>query len=102
VGSPRQVVLAILDGLPKPQVNQPLRFADRTYYPDFRWPEQHLIVEADGRQFHEQPLARADDAARQAFLEARGERVLRVTWRQATLRPRRTRAHIEAALRGVL
>ncbi len=96
------VVLAILKDLPKPDTNQPLHFPDRTYFPDFRWPAAKLILEADSAQFHDQPLARADDATRQAFLEAQGERVLRVTWRQATTKPVQTRARIRQALSGIL
>jgi hypothetical protein len=70
---------AVLDlieqaGLPKPQVNQPFG----NYVPDFRWPDLHLILEADGATYHDNPLARADDAHRQAQLEAQGETVLRV------------------------
>jgi very-short-patch-repair endonuclease len=55
--------------------------------PDLRWPEQHLVVEADGAARHGNELARADDAERQALLEAHGEQVLRVTWEQAVARP---------------
>ncbi len=96
------VVLAILNDLPKPDTNQPLHFPDRTYFPDFRWPAAKLIVEADSVQFHDQALARADDAIRQAFLEAHGERILGVTWRQATTKPTQTRARIRQALSGIL
>jgi very-short-patch-repair endonuclease len=95
------VVLALLDGLPKPQVNQPIN--GHRYIPDFRWPDRRLILEADSKQFHGHMLARADDAARQAYLEATGERFVRVTWHEATTQPGTTRARIEAALRsGVL
>jgi hypothetical protein len=92
------IVLAVLEGLPKPDVNQPLTLAGRTYYPDFRWPAHRLILEADSAQFHGHLLARRDDKDRQAFLEAHGERVIRVTWRQATTEPQRTRARVEQAL----
>ena len=54
--------------------------------PDFRWPEQQLVLEADGARWHGDALARADDAERQALLEAHGETVLRARWDQATLR----------------
>ena len=43
--------------------------------PDFRWPEQRLVLEADSATWHDNPLAREDDAERQALLEAHGERV---------------------------
>jgi very-short-patch-repair endonuclease len=71
-------------GLTPPHVNVPMRLDGRRVIPDFRWPEHHLIVEADGARWHDTPQARAEDAERQALLEAHGERVIRVTWQQAT------------------
>jgi hypothetical protein len=61
-------------GLPTPEVNHPFG----KYVPDFRWPDLHLILEADGATYHDNPLAREDDARRQADLEAQGETVLRI------------------------
>jgi hypothetical protein len=88
----------VLDaGFPHPQVNVPLVVGGRLLVPDFRWPDARVIVEADGAAWHEGSVAREDDAGRQALLERCGERVLRVTWRQAVLRPRETLARIEAA-----
>jgi very-short-patch-repair endonuclease len=84
-------------GLPMPDVNVALTLDGRRVVPDFRWPERQLIVEADGAAWHDDPLARADDAERQALLEAHGERVLRVSWRQAVGSPARTLARIAAA-----
>jgi very-short-patch-repair endonuclease len=57
-----------------------------------------VILEADGRETHDQLLARADDKARQRHLEQHGYHVLRVTWRQATLQPVKTRERLRAAL----
>jgi very-short-patch-repair endonuclease len=93
---------AVLDfilggGLAHPEVNTPLQIAGRRVVPDFRWPEKHLVVEADGAAWHESKLAREDDAERQALLELHGERVLRVTWRQVVGQPRETLARIVAA-----
>ena len=68
----------------RPHVNVPLIVAGRRVIPDFRWPELQLIVEADGAAWHDDKLAREDDAERQALLEANGERVLRVTWAEAS------------------
>jgi Protein of unknown function (DUF559)/Transcriptional regulator, AbiEi antitoxin len=70
---------AVLDlieakGLPAPQVNQPFG----KYVPDFRWPGLHLILEADGATYHDNPITREDDAHRQAQLEAQGETVIRI------------------------
>lgn len=45
---------------------------------DFVFPELALVIETDGGQFHDTPLARAEDARKQALLEAAGLRVLRI------------------------
>jgi very-short-patch-repair endonuclease len=81
-------------GLPRPEVNRPFL----GFVPDFRWPAQHVIVEADGVATHGHLLAQTDDAERQRFLEAHGETVLRVTWRQATMEPAQTARRIRDAL----
>ena len=81
--------LILRGGLVHPDVNVPLLVSGRRIVPDFRWPEQRLVLEADGAAWHDNQLAREDDAERQALLEAHGERVLRVTWEQAIARPRR-------------
>ena len=47
--------------------------------------------------WHDHPIAREDDAQRQALLEASGERVLRVTWAQAVGEPERTLERLRAA-----
>jgi hypothetical protein len=84
-------------GLEHPDVNVPLVLAGRRVVPDFRWPSRKLVVEADGAAWHDDRLSREDDAERQALLEAHGERVLRVTWKQSIARPRETLARIRAA-----
>ncbi len=80
--------LIVAGGFEPPDVNVPLDLEGRTVIPDFRWPKQKLVVEADGARWHENALARADDAERQALLERHGETVLRIRWDQATARPR--------------
>ena len=83
--------LDLIDGvLERPDVNVPLTIDGRRVVPDFRWPAQRLVVETDGAAWHDERLAREDDAERQAILEAAGERVVRVTWDQATGRKRQT------------
>jgi hypothetical protein len=92
-------VLALLltAGFEPPDVNVPLTIEGRRVIPDFRWPSQRLVIEADGAAWHDNPIARADDAERQAILEAYGERVVRVTWEQAVSRPRQTIARLVQA-----
>lgn len=89
------VILAA--GLPRPDVNVPMRLDGRRVVPDFRWPDWKLIVEADSRTWHDNKLAREDDAARQALLEAHGERVVRVTYEQAVSNRSQTMRRLQAA-----
>lgn len=89
------VILAA--GLPRPDVNVPMRLDGRRVVPDFRWPDWKLIVEADSRTWHDNKLAREDDAERQALLEAHGERVVRVTYEQAVSDRSQTVKRLRAA-----
>ena len=82
--------LILEHGLEPPDVNVPMTIDGRRVIPDLRWPAQRLVVEADSLEWHDNPIARADDAERQAILEAHGERVVRVTWHQAIVEPRQT------------
>jgi len=70
--------LILRGGFAHPDVNVPLILGGRRYIPDFRWPAQRLVLEADGARWHDHRLAREDDRERQAILEADGERVVRV------------------------
>lgn len=88
--------LVIKAGLRPPEVNARYRLPTRTVYPDLYWPELRLIVEVDSREWHDDPLARLDDAQRQAELEMMGERVLRVTSEQLR-RPHEVIARLRAA-----
>jgi very-short-patch-repair endonuclease len=89
--------LILRGGLERPDVNRPLSLGGRRVVPDFRWPQQHLVVEADGGAWRDHKLAREDDAERLALLEAHGERVVRVTWAQAVARASQTLARLVAA-----
>jgi hypothetical protein len=86
----------VRSGLERPLANPVYRLPGRTVFPDLYWPQHRLIVEVDSVEWHDDPLARADDAQRQAELEAAGERVLRVT--SADMRnPRLVLARLQAA-----
>ena len=89
--------LMLVGGISHPEVNPPMWLEGRRFVPDFRWPGQRLVLEADGAAFHDGEVARDDDAIRQALLEAHGERVIRVTWEQAVVHPEQTLARIRAA-----
>ena len=84
-------------GFQRPDVNRALNINGRKLIPDFRWPDQRLVIEADGAEWHDNRLTREDDAERQAILEASGERVMRVTWAQAIARRTQTVRRIRAA-----
>ena len=81
--------LILLGGLAHPLVNAPLFVEGRRIVPDFLWPGQRLVIEADGPH-HDDPFERAADKERQRILEAYGYRVIRVTWEQAVMRPAET------------
>jgi hypothetical protein len=89
--------LILRGGLAHPDVNVPLVLDGRRVVPDFRWPDRHLVVEADSMTWHDHKLAREDDAERQALLEAHGEQVLRVTWEQAVARAGQTLGRLRGA-----
>jgi hypothetical protein len=87
-------------GFAPPHVNEPL---SNGYIPDFRWPDQRLILEADGQAWHDDPVSRHQDAERQARLEQDGERVLRVAYAQITQQREQTIERLRQAgapLRG--
>lgn len=46
--------------------------------------KQRLVIEADSAQFHDNPIARAQDARKQAALEALGYTVMRLRWSDVT------------------
>ncbi len=100
-GDEDAVLDLVLDsGFEHPEVNQRLVVGAATrrtpYFPDLRWPAQHLILEIDSA-WHDDPLSQQLDAERQAELEAAGERVLRTTKEQALADPAQLIARLAAA-----
>ncbi|MEA2161129.1 MAG: hypothetical protein QOD66_3509 [Solirubrobacteraceae bacterium] len=47
---------------------------------DFLYPEHGVVIEADSARYHDTPLRQAQDRRKQATLEAKGLRVLRLRW----------------------
>ena len=80
--------------LPPPDVN--VRLGGHEV--DFLWREEGLVVEVDGFAFHSSRAAFERDRARDAELQSRGYRVIRVTWRQLVDRREATLARIAGAL----
>jgi hypothetical protein len=89
--------LVVRAGLEAPLSNPPYRLPGGTVYPDLYWPGLRLIVEVDSAEWHDDPLAQVADRERQAELEARGERVLRVRKSELARRPDRFLARLRAA-----
>ncbi|CAN5465442.1 hypothetical protein BH10ACT11_BH10ACT11_02830 [soil metagenome] len=81
-------------GLPMPKVNAPIG----RYRIDFLWPAEKVAIEMDGFAEHGKRRSFESDRARDAELQARGYRVIRVTWRQLTQRPNEVIARIDAVL----
>jgi very-short-patch-repair endonuclease len=70
-------------GLPTPQTNRKIA----GFQADFVWPDQRLIVEVDGFQFHGHRRAFERDRKRDAAHVLAGYRVIRITWRRLTEEP---------------
>jgi very-short-patch-repair endonuclease len=77
-----RAMLRLIDeaGLPRPVVNR----IDGREIVDFTWPDQRVVVEVDGWHAHGDRRAFEDDRARDAARQARGDLVVRFTWRQVT------------------
>ncbi len=69
-------------GLPRPEVNASLFVAGRWIECDCAWRDRRVIVELDGRASHDTAAAFERDRARDRTLQARGWRMVRITWRQ--------------------
>jgi very-short-patch-repair endonuclease len=81
-------------GLPQPLSNERLL----GYSPDLLWPEEKLIVEFDGFQWHGYRSKFESDRSRDADFVAAGYRVIRLTWNQLVNEPYRVLAIVARAL----
>ena len=86
-------------GIAKPLVNPAI--PRRRKIPDFLWPDHDLVLEADSLRYHGNLIARADDADKQAELEALGYTVIRTSWAEMTTRPDRMLARVQRELTRV-
>lgn len=84
-------------GLPRPRVNA-LTLDDQTLEVDCLWRDQSLIAELDGRATHGTRHAFERDRARDRMLQARGWRVVRITWRALHDRPHALSAELARLL----
>jgi very-short-patch-repair endonuclease len=88
------VDLARDHGLPRPAINAIVE----GYEVDFSYPG--LVIEADGYRFHGTKIAFEDDREKWLALEARGQRVVPVSYRQVTELRERTAGQLLAVLRS--
>jgi hypothetical protein len=65
---------------------------------DFVWPDQRVVVEVDGFEFHRGREMFEHDSARLNELVSDGWFVLRFTWRMVTSEPGRVAAQVRRAL----
>jgi hypothetical protein len=87
-------------GLPRPACNRTLHLGGEQLMVDFLWERQRLVVETDGRETHETPVAFQRDRLRDQILVAAGYRVARATWDQMQGELEAVVARIGRALQG--
>jgi hypothetical protein len=88
--------------IPIPECNEVLVVEGESFEIDFLWRPQRLAVEADGNQFHDNPLAQARDRHRDQVLKAAGYRVPRLSWDDLRDRPEVTIAEITRLLNSAV
>jgi very-short-patch-repair endonuclease len=69
-------------GLPKPLRNHLIRLRDRTIEADNYFKDHGVIVELDGRTYHEREAAYESDRSRDSAALAARIVTMRVTWRR--------------------
>lgn len=90
----RRLVLA--SDLPAPEINAPMG----PWEADQLWRRHRLVVEVDSSGYHDSPWAQERDARKDAWLVARGFRVLRIPSRQVRTEPAAVLALITDAIRS--
>lgn len=98
----RLLVLIKASDLPTPTCNQRVGVGNSAegLEVDFLWPKQRVVVEADGRGFHHDPLAFERDRKRDRELQLNGYRVLRFTHAQIEAEPGAVISAISKLLRS--
>jgi hypothetical protein len=76
-----------LAGLPTPVLQAEIRTALGVFYPDFYWPEYHLIGECDGAVKYDRPTAHLDEKRREQALRDTVPHMVRWLAEEAMFRP---------------
>ncbi|MBS1677043.1 MAG: DUF559 domain-containing protein [Actinobacteria bacterium] len=93
------LAMCIRAGLPQPEVNVWLDVpGGKALQADFLWRDARLIVEADGREFHDTASAFEQDRKREQRFQSAGWRVTRCTWKQVEREPQRLARTFDALL----
>lgn len=90
----RMLELLRRTGLPLPRTNVKVG----RYEVDMLWRQERLVVEIDGFAFHSTRAAFERDRRRDADLQARGLKVMRVTWKQIVEEPEATLVRVARLL----
>jgi very-short-patch-repair endonuclease len=84
--------------LPRARFNALVDGETGTHEVDAHWPDQRLVVQLDGFEFHRTRRDFERDAESDADLEVAGWRVMRLTWDDATVNGERTLRRLRLAL----
>jgi hypothetical protein len=76
-----------LAGLPMPLFQHPIRTRTGTYFPDFYWPEHHLIGECDGALKYTDPTTLVKEKVREDSLRELGNGFVRWVGGEIMIRP---------------
>ncbi len=91
----RGLTLLAAASLPMPEVNVRVY----GYEVDLLWRAERLVVELDGRRWHDTPAAHERDRRRDTNLLCRGYAVMRLTWRQVVNDPQWVANRVRQALK---
>jgi very-short-patch-repair endonuclease len=86
--------------LPIPETNARLWVGGKTYEVDFIWRREKVVLETDGGQFHDNPVAGERDSNRNHALTDAGYRLRRLGWEDLRDRPEATMRQLATLLRG--
>ncbi len=95
----RFLALIAREGLPLPETGVLVKAAGELLECDCVWRDARLVVELDGRRYHDTAIAFERDRARDRVLQAEGWQAVRVTWRQLEA-PHTLLADLRRLLRG--
>jgi very-short-patch-repair endonuclease len=90
-------VLMLENSILRPRSQKRIRGVGRV---DFCWERDRLVVELDGRRWHDPEDARNNDRRRDNRLELQSWRLLRYTWADVVHDPQRVVAEVRQALGG--